>query len=224
MSKQRTRGRFALGVAAGLTLAYTAVRSYEAYNDLQTPGAARERDPHVYGNARRWLMVVNLARSVASAGVIAFGIADAAERALKPLPPALRLPLFASALTLLESIRETPVDYVEEYVLERIYGNSERTAAAWAADRAKSVGLGVAVSGVLSLMGGALMLRAPKRWPWIAIVTTPALLAFANVIVPTFVMPLFNKYVPLEGALERKIRDLAARPTASAARKSCAST
>jgi STE24 endopeptidase len=39
----------------------------------------------------------------------------------------------------------------------------------------------------------------------------PALLAFANVVAPTFIMPLFNKYVPLEGPLEQRIRKLAAR-------------
>ena len=55
------------------------------------------------------------------------------------------------------------------------------------------------------------MRRAPQRWPWIAIAATPALLAFANVIVPTFIMPLFNKYLPLEGALAERIRALAAR-------------
>jgi Zn-dependent protease with chaperone function len=55
------------------------------------------------------------------------------------------------------------------------------------------------------------MRRAPQRWPWIAIAATPPLLAFANVVAPTFVMPLFNTYVPLEGELERQIRALAAR-------------
>jgi STE24 endopeptidase len=39
----------------------------------------------------------------------------------------------------------------------------------------------------------------------------PGLLAFANVIAPTFILPLFNKYVPLEGELEGRIRTLAAR-------------
>ena len=36
-------------------------------------------------------------------------------------------------------------------------------------------------------------------------------MAFANVVAPTFVMPLFNKYIPLEGPLEKRIRDLAGR-------------
>jgi Zn-dependent protease with chaperone function len=37
------------------------------------------------------------------------------------------------------------------------------------------------------------------------------LLTLANIIAPTFIMPLFNTYVPLEGKLERRIRELAAR-------------
>ena len=39
----------------------------------------------------------------------------------------------------------------------------------------------------------------------------PGLLAFANVVAPTFIMPLFNKYIPLEGPLEERSASLAAR-------------
>jgi STE24 endopeptidase len=53
--------------------------------------------------------------------------------------------------------------------------------------------------------------RAPHRWPLIAIAATPPLLAFATIVAPTFVMPLFNTYEPVTGELERRIRALAAR-------------
>jgi len=123
----------------------------------------------------------------------------------------LRLPTFVALLTLTEAAREWPVDYIEDHQLERIFGNSERTEDAWAGDRVKMVIVGGGVGVVLSGLGGILMRRAPRRWPWIAIVTMPGLLAFANIVMPTFIMPLFNKYVPLEGPLETKIRALAAR-------------
>lgn len=203
--------RFALGAAAGLTIGYTAVRARDMLADRAAPAPPKQRDPKRYGATRRLLMVVGLARSAASTATWAFALSDGFERALKPVPAPLRLPLFVALLTAIESVREWPIDYIEDHQLERIFGNSERSAAAWAADRIKATLIGGGVGVVLAGIGGALMRRAPKRWPWIAIAGMPALLAFANVVAPTFIMPLFNKYVPLEGPLEGRIRSLAAR-------------
>jgi Zn-dependent protease with chaperone function len=204
-------GRFALGAATGLTLAYSAVRGYEMWRDVESPAPALPRDAKRYGDARRLLTLVDIARSLAAVGVWAFAFGDAAERALAPLPRPLRFPLATAAVTVLDALREWPVDYNEGFVMERIYGNSERTGAAWANDRLKGLGIGLGVTVVLSFVIDAIVHRAPRRWPWIAIAGTPPLLVFANVIAPTFIMPLFNKCVPLDGPLEAKIRALATR-------------
>ncbi len=211
MSPRPALARFALGAAAGLTIGYTALRAYETRNDRRTPAPAKERDAKRYGETRRLLMVIGLARATATSAVWAFGLADAFERALRPLPTVLRLPVFIGLLTALEGAREWPVDYIEDYQLERIFGNSERSVDAWAGDRLKATGVGGGVGMVLAGVAGILMRRAPKRWPWIAIAGMPLLLTFANVVAPTFVLPLFNKYLPLEGPLEARIRALAAR-------------
>jgi Zn-dependent protease with chaperone function len=211
LSDRSPLARFALGAAAGLTIGYIAARAFEALADRTKPAPLKERDPKRYGQTRRLLMVIGLARSAATSAVWAFGLADGFERALKPVPTPLRLPFFVGLLTLVEAAREWPVDYIEEYQLERIFGNSERTVEAWSGDRIKATVIGGGVGMVLAGIGGSLMRRAPKRWPWIAIAGMPGLLAFANVVAPTFIMPLFNKYVPLEGPLEEKIRSLAAR-------------
>ena len=200
-----------LGVAAGLTVGYTAVRGYETWRDRESPAPTRERNAKRYGDARRLLTVVDIARSVAGAGLWAFAFGDATERALEPLPRPLRLPFAIGAMTLLDAVREWPVDYVESFVMERIYGNSDRTPQVWANDRLKATGVGLGIAFILAIAVDAIVHRAPRRWPWIAIAGTPPLLAFANVVAPTFIMPLFNKYVPLEGPLEAKIRTLAAR-------------
>jgi STE24 endopeptidase len=211
LSPRSSLARFALGAAAGLTIAYTAVRTSEMLADRTTPAAPEPRDPVRYGRTRRLLMVAGLARSAASTAVWAFGLADGFEQALKVLPAPLRLPCFVALLTVAEAAREWPVDYIEDHQLERIFGNSERTEEAWAGDRIKMVLVGGGAGVVLSGIGGMVMRRAPKRWPWLAIAAMPGLLAFANIVVPTFIMPLFNKYEPLEGPLETKIRTLAAR-------------
>jgi Zn-dependent protease with chaperone function len=211
LSDRSPLARFALGAAAGLTIGYIGVRAFDALADRTAPAPLKARDPKLYGQTRRLLMVIGLARSAATSAVWAFGLADGFERALKPVPTPLRLPFFVVLLTLIEAVRELPVDYIEDHQLERIFGNSERTVEAWAGDRIKSTVIGGGVGMVLAGIGGALMRRAPKRWPWIAIAGLPGLMAFANVVAPTFIMPLFNKYVPLEGPLEERIRTLAAR-------------
>jgi STE24 endopeptidase len=211
LSNRSTAARFALGAAAGLTLGYTALRTRDMLADRAAPAAAKERNAKAYGDTRRLLMVIGLVRSTASTAVWAFGLSDRMERALAKLPVAVHLPLFVVALTAIEALREFPIDYIEDHQLERLFGNSERTFDAWAGERLKGTALGAGVGMLLALGGGALMRKAPKRWPWIAIGAMPALLAFASVVVPTFIMPLFNKYVPLEGELETRIRVLAAR-------------
>ena len=204
-------GRLALGVAAGFTIGYTAIRLREMLADQAAPAPAKERDPKRYGDTRRLLMVGGLARSAASTAVWAFALSDAFERALAKLPVPLQLPAFIGLLTVLEAAREWPIDYIEDHQLERIFGNSERTADAWAAEKRKAAGISAGVAMALALGAGVLMRKAPQRWPWIVIAGMPALLAVANVVVPTFIMPLFNKYVPLEGDLEQRIRALASR-------------
>jgi STE24 endopeptidase len=203
--------RFTLGIVSGLTIGYTVARVSDMLADQTSPAPAKERDPKRYGGTRRVLMVAGHARAAATGAMWAFGLSDVFERGLKWVPLPLRLPAFVGLFTVIEAAREWPIDYIEDYQLERIFGNSERTPEAWANDHLKAIVIGGGVGTVLSALAGALMRRAPKRWPWIAIAGMPALMAFANVVAPTFIMPLFNKYIPLEGPLEKRIRDLAAR-------------
>ncbi len=211
MSNPIPFARIALGAVAGLTLGYTAVRVRDMLADRASPAPAKGRDPKKYGDARRLLMVVGHTRAAAAGAMWAFGLSDVFERSLKWLPVPLRVPAFVGLLTAIEAAREWPIEYVEEYQLERIYGNSERTEQAWAGHRMKAIVIGGGVGTVLSGVASGLMRKAPKNWPWIAIAGMPALLAFANVVAPTYIMPLFNKYIPLEGALEKRIRELAGR-------------
>ena len=209
MSTGSKLGRFALGAAAGLTVGYTFVRLRDMIADRTTPAPAKERNAKSYGEARRILMVTGLVRSTASAAVWAFTLSDGFDRALGKFPLVLRLPVFVGLLTAIEAARDWPTDYIEDHQMERIYGNSERTYEAWSNERIKATGIGAGVAMLLSGIAGIMMRKAPKRWPWIAIAGLPGLMAFANVVAPTFIMPLFNKYIPLEGPLEQQIRTLA---------------
>jgi STE24 endopeptidase len=204
--------RLALGAAVGFSSAYAATRAVQAARDLARPCAARpERDPRRYGAARRALLLAGTARGLASLATTAFVLGDPLEHAFRPLPRPLRAPAFALAAFALDSVRDLGVGYVEDYAFERIWGNSERDARAWLVDEAKGAAVGVVVIGLLVALADAIVTRAPRRWPWIAIAAAPPLLAFATVIAPTFVLPLFNRYEPVQGELEARIRALATR-------------
>jgi STE24 endopeptidase len=200
------------GAAVGFVVGYSAVRLRTAWLDRCAPfPTLAAPEPQAYGAARRGLMVAGIVRSTASLAMTAFIIAPPVERALRPLPQALRAPAFIAILTVLDGLRDLAADYVEGHVMERTYGTSEQTTPAWAADHAKAAGVGVGITMILAGLGDGLVRKAPRRWPWIAIAATPVLLTLANIVAPTYILPLFNTYTPLSGKLERRIRDLAAR-------------
>ena len=200
------------GAAVGFVMGYAAFRLRTAWLDRQTPFPTIETpDAKAYGAARRGLMVTGIARSTASLAMTAFIIAEPGERALAPLPRVLRAPAFIALLGLIDGLRDLGADYVEGYVMERTYGTSDQTAHAWFADHCKAVGVGTGVAMILGAIGDAIVRKAPRRWPWLTIATAPVVLTIANIIAPMYIMPLFNTYTPLEGDLERRIRQLAAR-------------
>ena len=55
--------RFALGLAAGIGVAYTLVRTGDALRDRAMPTPARERDAKRYGETRRILTLAGIARA-----------------------------------------------------------------------------------------------------------------------------------------------------------------
>ena len=201
-----------MGAAAGFSFAYAGVRTLQALRDLRSPQRARtSRDPRAYGGARRALVLAASLRGVASLAVTAFAVAPRVERALAPLPRALRAPVLALVLVAFDALRDLGIAYVEAHQFERVWGTTEQPARAWLADQAKGAAIGAAVTVVLVALGDAIVARAPRRWPWIALATTPPLLALGTIVVPVFVLPLFNEYKPVTGDLERSIRALASR-------------
>jgi len=204
--------RGAAGAAAGFVTAYAAVRAGQALRDRRAPYPPfAHRDPARYGRSRRQLAVAGVLRGIAGSATLAFVLADPLERALRPLPRPLRAPAFAVTALLLEGLRDAGVGYIEDHVLERVYGMSKQRARDWAADQAKATAVAAVVTLVLTALADAAVTRAPRRWPWIAFGATPVLLVLATIIAPTFVLPLFNRYEPLTGELEQRIRALAAR-------------
>jgi Zn-dependent protease with chaperone function len=203
--------RLFFGAAGGFALGYVTARAFEALGDVRSARAPLAADPKGYGRLRRRLMVAGIARSLAELGALAYGPASSALA-----PPeggegrARRLGLLAGGLAL-STLLDLPTSYVEGHVLERRYGLSKQSSRDWALDQAKSFAISSAVSLPLLEALATAIERAPKTWPFFATAGAVNLLVLANVLVPNLIAPLFNTFEPLDGPLEAKLRELAAR-------------
>lgn len=204
-------GNILLGIAAGFTAGYAAYRAYEAVT-MPRPQPVENADAGRYGRIRRTLMLAGIARSLAGTAAAAYGpLAGTMEASVRGLPVWLRAPVFALEGSLLEGGVNALTEYVESYALEQRYGMSEQPLASWISDKCKEELLGAGVTVVLTTGFAWIVRRFPQAWAMLASAGTLPLLVAANVIVPVFVMPMFNKYTPLEGPLEERLRKLATR-------------
>lgn len=201
-----------LTAAAVFTAGYTTYRAFQAGAACVRPAAPVEHDAARYGATRRLLTLSGIARGVASSALLAYGTTGKAlERQVTPAPVWLRPAAFAAGAALLDAFAELPIEFIEDHEVERRYGLSEQTPSSWLTDYVKQQTIGIAVTALLSGLLGAALRRWPRTWPYIATAAALPLLLIANVIVPIFVLPLFNTYVALEGPLEQRLRALAAR-------------
>ena len=204
---------FLLGVAAGLTAGYAAARALEAIRQLtaQQP-QRRPADAAEYGALRRAFTVSGIVRSFAGSAALAYGPLGARlERSVQRLPSWLQPAAFAAEISLLETLAEFPVDFVEGYSVERRYGLSEQPVDSWLADHLKQSVIAAGVGSVLSAGLAAVLRKFPRTWPYVAGAGVLPLLVVANVAIPLYILPLFNTYEPLTGPLEQRLRALASR-------------
>ncbi|GAC1567872.1 MAG: hypothetical protein NVS2B3_08440 [Vulcanimicrobiaceae bacterium] len=202
---------FVLAFAGGAVLGYALVRSREALVELRSPGPSAAPDPVAYGSARRALMLAGLARSIAALGFAAYVGGPKLEAPPGERESRTRRATLVGAAIVGSTLLDLPGDFVEGFALERRFGLSKQAPAAWFAERAKGLGLSVAITVPLVELLAVAIARAPRRWPLVATLGTLPLLILANVVAPTYIAPLFNRFEPIEGGIEGEIRTLAAR-------------
>jgi Zn-dependent protease with chaperone function len=202
--------RFLIGLAGGFVLGYAARRGYEVLRDRRSPAPQLPADAPAYGRLRRQLMLAGMARSLATLGVLAYGLGPALEPPVENHVRLRRLARLSAGLAL-TTLVELPSEYVESYLLERRYGLSKQSAGDWALDQLKAFGVSLAVAvPLLELLASAIE-RAPRSWPAYATAGAFPLLLLANVVAPNYIAPMFNDFEPVDGSLERRLRALAAR-------------
>ena len=203
---------FLLGIAAGAAAGYAAARAAESARILREPQQPTEHDPARYGALRRSLAIAGIARSLAGSAALAYGpLGVRLERSVRGLPPWLRSGAFVLQVSLLDALAELPIDFAEGYAVERRYGLSEQSVSSWLSDYVKQGVIGAGVAAILATGMAALLRKFPASWPYLASASVFPLQLLASVVIPLYVMPLFNTYEPITGPLEERLRALAAR-------------
>lgn len=120
--------------------------------------------------------------------------------------------LYIGALGLASTVLGLPFRIYSTFVIEQRFGFNRTTPATFAADLAKSLALTLLLGGVL--LGAVLVFfewTGALAWLWCWLAATVFLLVF-QFVAPTWIMPLFNTFTPLEsGALRDAILDYARR-------------
>ena len=118
--------------------------------------------------------------------------------------------LFIGALVVLKSLLSLPVSIYSTFVIEERFGFNKTTPRTFVLDRLKGLALGIVLGGPL-LAAVLLFFQFAGSLAWMycwLIVTLVTLVV--QFIAPTWIMPLFNKFTPLEdGELRNSILALA---------------
>ncbi|MFN2528970.1 MAG: M48 family metalloprotease [Candidatus Baltobacteraceae bacterium] len=200
------------GFVAGISVGYAACRVIQTLRVLRKPPSALRKDAAQYGRLRRGLALAGTLRSLASAGAFSSGgAATALARPLKGAPVALRPALFVLGGLLASSILELAPAFFEDHEFERRFGLTEQSSRDWLIEHLKGEAIGAVVMSALSVPFAALLRKKPNSWPLFTIVGLLPLSILAGLIVPVYIAPLFNKFQPLTGALEERLRALAHR-------------
>jgi STE24 endopeptidase len=126
----------------------------------------------------------------------------------------LAAPGFFALTMALSWLSSLPVAYFGGYQVERRFGLTKQSPAGWLSDQAKGLLLGVLLQTPLLTAAYSVIRRRPRDW-WLIIAgaSVPLTVALSN-LAPVLLMPLFNRFQPLQvrdEALAARVRALATR-------------
>ncbi|GAC1392743.1 MAG: hypothetical protein NVSMB31_11260 [Vulcanimicrobiaceae bacterium] len=204
--------RALFGLAAGVSAGYALYRSKQSLRALRAPQIPIKNDAAGYSRLRRNLALAGTIRSLATSTAFAAGGAGPLlARFARRGPIALRPAFFVLTGLALSTVLELPAAFIEEYEFERRYNLSDQSARAWLIDHLKGAGIGSAVMAALAIPFATLLRKQPTTWPlWATLGLTP-LFVLAGLVIPVYIAPLFNRFEPLSGPLEERLRSLANR-------------
>ena len=183
---------------AGAAAAFDPEAATNAY--LATlKGAARAKSD-AYFEGKYWLILWSALVAIAGELIqLHFGLArrwrDWAERiAPRWLAPA----LFTVPYVIAGALITLPWTIYTDFFREKHYDLMNQSFSDWLIDQGKGLGVGIVASAILFTIVLAVIRKSPKRWWLWGALTMTAFSAFGAMVVPVFVMPLFNSYTEMK--------------------------
>lgn len=117
---------------------------------------------------------------------------------------------FLSAFSNISTLIELPLSYYQHFILEEKFGFNKLTVKLWINDTIKSMVLGHALGGPIIYGLLKIFERFQTDFIWYICLFVLGIQILAMTLIPVFIMPLFNKFTPLEdGELKNSIENLA---------------
>lgn len=208
---QETPAQTAAPAQAPASGSFDAERATEAYIATLSPEARAKSDRYFEGGY--WLILWDFVAGLFVAWIflgtgLSVRIRNWAERVTRFR--FLQTSLYGIAYIAISTLVLLPWAAYEGYFREHQYGMSNQTMGAWLGDQAKGLAIGL-VLGTLAIASIYAVVRKTPRtwWLWGSIVLL-AIAAFAVLIAPVYLEPVFNKFTPLpESELKGQILSLA---------------
>jgi STE24 endopeptidase len=112
----------------------------------------------------------------------------------------MQVALYGIQYLLLVAVLQLPLLVYEKFFREHAYDLATQTFGPWFGEQLISLGVEAATFSVLVIILYAVFRRAPQTWWLWGAAVVVVLLAFAIMLSPIYIEPLFNKYKPLENA------------------------
>lgn len=174
-----------------------------------------------YSRIKLAVFLVSLAWSVAQLLWLASGgRSTRLKQAVAAVSPDRRLavPGYFAAVTAAAWLASLPLRFAGGWFVERRFGLTGQSPRAWFADQLKGLALSLVIQPVLLAAAWTVIRRRPRDWWLVLAAVTGPLAALFGYLAPLVIMPLFNRYTPLEDEhLAARLRDLAGRAGVAAA-------
>ena len=182
----------------------------EAY--LATISGEAKAKSDAYFEGGYWLTLYDVLYAVGVALLLLFTRVVAGLRSLAERLPWrwLQTFVFAGLFIALTTALTFPYSMYVTFTREHEFGLSNQTYDEWFNEYLIGAAVGLVMGGIFLTILYAIIRRAPNTW-WIwGAGATSAFFAFAALIAPVFISPLFNDYKPMrEGSLKQEILSLA---------------
>ncbi len=177
----------------------------------------RQKKAKAYARISRRLMLVDLALgAIYVFAWLIFGWSTSIKAWLSSMTTNdwLLVALYAAVFGGIYLLVNLPLSYYEEYVLPHRYDQSNQNLRGWISDQLIGLAVSAILGGlVLEIIYGVLRAFPDTWWLWAAGILLLFSVLLAN-LAPTLIMPIFNKFTPLEA----EHADLAQRLTLLAER------